>query len=239
MPFLEISHIYKAFGGLQAIRDFSLEITGVSIVGIIGPNGAGKTTLFNVIAGFYKPDSGKVVFRGKEITHSRPDQICELGIVRTFQIPRPFKDLSVYENVMVGALLREKRIKNAHNIVLEVLEYVGLTAQLGKRARDLTIPERKRLEFARCLATRPKMLMLDEVFAGLNPSETEELMKMIRKIHAQGISILIIEHNMQAIMNLSDHIVVLNHGEKIAEGRPETVLTNRQVIEAYLGEEYA
>ena len=239
MSLLEVKNVAKQFGGLKALMDFSMEVPESHIVGIIGPNGAGKTTLFNVVSGSLGADRGSVVFQGREIQGMRPDQICGLGIARTFQITKPLAEMTVVENTMIGSFLRHSHHREARDKALEVLDFIGLSAQRGKKASDLTVSDGKRLEIARALATGPKLILLDEVFAGLNPTGSEQLMGLVREINENGVTVVMIEHVMQAVMSLSQHIVVLNYGVKLTEGTPEDVVTNEDVIQAYLGKAYA
>jgi len=230
--------VTKRFGGLTAVDGVDFELFENEILGLIGPNGAGKTTLFHLIAGVHRPDRGAIIFRGKEITGLRPDSICQLGIGRTFQITKPFLQMSTIENVMVGAYFGSRprrRLKQCRARAEEILEHLGLIDKLRTPAAQLTLVERKRLEFARALATEPRLLLLDEVIAGLNPTETMELVEFIKQIRHNGVSILMIEHVMRAVMGLSDRVIVLQYGQKIAEGNPEQIVSNPEVVKAYLG----
>ena len=238
-PLFEVKGLGKSFGGLAAVKDVDFKIERGEILGLIGPNGAGKTTIFNLVTGFIPPDTGTVTFDGKRVTGLKPPhKICLNHIGRTFQIVKPFNKMTVLENVMVGAFSWEKNQHEAKAYAREVMSFVGIAKLSDQLPANTTIADKKRLELARALATRPDMLLLDEVAAGLNPIETEEFIGIIRKISDQGITILMIEHVMKAIMTLSDRVVVLNHGEKIAEGAPEVIAEDKRVIEAYLGEEH-
>ena len=235
MILLEIQGVSKRFGGLAALTDVSYSVEKGEILGLIGPNGAGKTTLFNVVNGFYPPSKGNVLFRGERMSHLKPHQICKLGIGRTFQVVRPLRRMTVLDNVIASAFLRAKDKNEAEAITIETLRFTGLYEDRNVLSKGLPLGKRKKLEITRALATKPEMLLLDESFAGLNPSEQNELIDIIRQIRAKGITIMVIEHHMKVIMSLSDRIVVLNYGEKIAEGTPKEIGNNPLVIEAYLG----
>jgi branched-chain amino acid transport system ATP-binding protein len=234
---LEVRGVSKRFGGLVAVSDVSFSITEGEILGLIGPNGAGKTTLFNVVNGVYKADQGTIVFAGEDITGRSPDKVVHRGLARTHQVVKPLNELSLLDNVTVGACFGREYLdlKAARAVASEVLQQVGLGDRANMLARSLTIAGKKRLEVARALAAKPKLLLLDEVLAGLNPTELAQMIELVRKIRDSGISVFMIEHVMQAIMSLSDRIVVLNLGRKLAEGRPDEVVHNPDVIEAYLG----
>ena len=235
---LEVSNISKSFRGLRAVRDASFAIPEGDINGLIGPNGAGKTTIFNVIAGVYAPDLGEILFEGRRIDGLRPDQVCAAGIGRTFQIVKPFAGLSVLDNVIVGALHRERSVAPARAYAVSILEKLRLAPKRDLPAASLTLPDRKRLEVARALATRPRLLLLDEVMAGLRPTECDEMVEVFRSLNrSEGLTILLIEHVMRAVMALAGHIGVLHHGEVIARGTPAEVVRNPAVLECYLGEE--
>jgi branched-chain amino acid transport system ATP-binding protein len=234
---LEVRGVSKRFGGLVAVSDVSFSIAEGEILGLIGPNGAGKTTLFNVVNGVYKADQGSITFAGKDITRCSPDKVVHLGLARTHQIVKPLNDLTVLDNVTVGACFGREYLDQsaARNVASEVLQRVGLADRANVMARSLTIAAKKRLEVARALAAKPKLLLLDEVLAGLNPTEVATMIELVHKIRDSGTSVLMIEHLMQAIMSLSDRIVVLNLGRKLVEGRPDEVVHNSDVVEAYLG----
>ena len=235
---LTLERVSKRFGGLTAVHEVSLEVRAGDLLGIIGPNGAGKTTLFNVIAGYYRPDGGRVLLDGRDVAGQPPHAICRLGLTRTFQIVKPFGNLSVSDNVMIGALNRLRSVRAARVEAERVIETCGLTAQAGAPAKTLPVGLRKRLEVARALATRPRLLLLDEVMAALNPAELGGIIELIRRLHADGLTLIVIEHIMAAMMRLAQRIVVLHHGETIAEGTPAEITRDRRVVDAYLGEEF-
>jgi branched-chain amino acid transport system ATP-binding protein len=235
---LEAKAISKSFRGLRAVHEASFAVPEGGIVGLIGPNGAGKTTIFNMVAGVFSPDSGEIIFNTEKIHGLRADQICAAGIGRTFQIVKPFAGLSVLDNVMVGGFLRAKSTADARKTSEQILEKLGLGPKRDLPASSLTLPDRKRLEVARALATRPRLLLLDEVMAGLRPTECDQLVAVFREINrSEGLTILLIEHVMRAVMALAGQIVVLHHGEVIARGTPEQVVRDPAVLECYLGEE--
>jgi branched-chain amino acid transport system ATP-binding protein len=239
MPVLEIKKLVKDFGGLRAVNNVSFHVDAGEIMGLIGPNGSGKTTIFNCINNFFPITSGTITFKGQNITGMKTHKICHLGIGRTFQVVKPLARMTVLDNVTASAFSRVNTIKEARKEALRVLEFCNLFGEKDKLARSLPIGGRKRLEIARALATRPQLLLLDETAAGLNPSELDEAIDLIRKMRESGISILIVEHIMKVIMSISDRIHAINFGQTIAEGSPDQVANNPAVIEAYLGEEYA
>jgi branched-chain amino acid transport system ATP-binding protein len=236
---LQVQELTKTFGGLTANHEISIHLEEGEIVGLIGPNGAGKTTLFNCMSGFYKPDSGSVLFDGREITGLPQHLICKLGLSRTFQKVRIFMEMTVLDNVMVGAFCRSPQRSVAQREAEELLAFVGLADKADISGHSLTIAGKKRVEMARALATKPRILLLDEAVAGLNPKETEEAIDLINAIrNNRGVTIFIVEHVMEAIMPISDRVVVLESGMKIAEGIPKEIVRNPKVIQAYLGERY-
>ena len=235
---LVVRNLSKRFGGLRAVQDLSFSINENETVALIGPNGAGKTTSFHLITGFHRPDEGSVTAFGREIVGLRPHDICAHGLARTFQVARPFGGMTVLANVMTGAFLRDKRPATARAKAYEAIEFVGLSAKAHTPARDLTTIDQRRLEMARALSTEPRLLLLDEVMAGLNPSEIDQAVALVGKLSQRGLTIIIVEHVMRAIMAVARHIVVLDHGQKIAEGSPKEIVENQEVIRAYLGSGY-
>ena len=235
---LVVRNLSKRFGGLRAVQDLSFSVKENETVALIGPNGAGKTTSFNLITGFHRPDEGSVSAFGREIVGLKPYDICAHGLARTFQVAKPFGAMTVLANVMTGAFLRDKKLEVARSRAREAIEFVGLSAKEHTPARDLTTIDQRRLEMARALATEPRLLLLDEVMAGLNPAEIDQAVALVGKLSKRGLTIIIVEHVMRAIMAVARHIVVLDHGQKIAEGSPKEVVANQDVVRAYLGSGY-
>ncbi|MGE3245836.1 MAG: ABC transporter ATP-binding protein [Beijerinckiaceae bacterium] len=236
-PFLALDNVAKSFRGLRAVDGVSFGVEKGSITALIGPNGAGKTTVFNLISGMFQLDSGSVTFDGKTISGLRPDQICAAGIGRTFQIVKPFKDMTVEENVMVGALRATSGVEEARAEVGPLLQKFDLWKKRNLKATSLTLPDRKRLEVVRAMATKPRLLLLDEVMAGLRPTETDQMVAIFQQLNREtGLTILLIEHVMRAVMRMSQHIVVVSYGKKIAEGLPDDIVRNKDVLDCYLGE---
>ncbi|MGA1120790.1 MAG: ABC transporter ATP-binding protein [bacterium] len=237
-PLLEAKNVTKRFGGLVAVNKAEMSIEKGRITGLIGPNGAGKTTFFNLLSGFMQPDEGEIVFNGHRINGMRPSNICKLGMTRTFQIVKPFPELTVLENVMIGAFNKTGSTQRAKEIALDVLELVEFSDQARMSAGALPVAGRKRVEVAKALATKPELLLLDEVLAGLTPTEMQKMIAVLGKVRDAGITIVIVEHVMAVIMSLCDHIVVINNGENIASGNPQEISVNPAVMEAYLGSDF-
>jgi len=235
---LQVEGVSKRFGGLQALSRVTFDLPEGQILGLIGPNGAGKTTLFNVINGIYPPEEGRIIFKGKDITATKPYYLARMGLARTHQIVRPLNELTVKENVMVGACFgrENKTLREAEKIAENVLEFIGLAERASQLAGSLNVAQKKRLEMARALASHPFLLLLDEVLAGLNPTEIAMMVETIRKVREQGVTIIMIEHVMHAVMKVSDRVIVLDYGQVIAEGTPDEIVRNERVIEAYLGD---
>ncbi len=238
MSLFDVRGLTKRFGGLEAVKDLDFEVEEGAILGMIGPNGAGKTTVFNLITGFLRPSSGSIQFKGDSLVGLRPHRICKKGITRTHQVVQPLAKLTVLQNVMVGAFSRLNSTGAAREEAIQCLRFVGLLEKKDLLAGSLTIADRKALELARALATKPQLLLLDEVVAGLNPKETDRVIGLIRELRGRGMTLIVVEHVMKAIMSLSDRIIVLSQGKKIAEGNPEDVAHNQEVIKAYLGGDY-
>jgi branched-chain amino acid transport system ATP-binding protein len=236
---LVVRNLSRSFGGLKAVQDVSFTVAEGETLALIGPNGAGKTTTFNLISGVFQPDRGSVVAFGRELVGRRPHQICASGLARTFQVAKPFGAMTVLQNVTTGALLRDRRVAAAQERARAVIDYVGLSARENTPARDLTTIDQRRLEMARALATEPRILLLDEVMAGLNPSEINVAVALVRKLAERGLTIIVVEHVMRAILAVARRIVVLDHGQKIAEGRPDAVMDDPEVVRAYLGSAHA
>ena len=240
MSVLEARELSVHFGGVQALESLSLSVEDWEIVGLIGPNGAGKTTLFNCITGYMHPDAGRIVFGGADVTHTRPERICHLGVARTWQVVRAFGRMTALENVVCGALQRTNRVVEARSRAGALLEFTGLRDKAGMAAATLTLADKKRLEIARALATRPRLLLLDEAMSGLTPLETTAAVQLVRRIHEElKVTICVVEHVMEVVMPLSHRVVVLDYGVKIADGTPQAIVRDEQVIRAYLGERRA
>lgn len=240
MAFLEAENLSKSFGGLQVLRNLEFKLHQGEILGLIGPNGSGKTTLFNLITGFLKPNTGRIIFKGKDITKAPSHHVCQAGIARTFQLVKPFAHMTALQNVIVGRMYGRKpaqSLKEAREESEDIIESTGLGAKKFNVAQSLTLSDRKRLELAKALATKPELLLIDEMMAGLNLTETEDAIRIIKKIRDSGITLMVVEHVMRAVLGISNRIMVLNAGEKIADGTPQEIMRNKQVIEAYLGKE--
>jgi len=240
MSLLEVKNLSKSFGGLVVLKDIEFLINEGEIVGLLGPNGSGKTTLFNLITRFLKPDTGRITFKGKDITNSKIHDVCQSGIARTFQLVKPFSHMTALQNVMVGRMYGKRPAQNKRQARMEseeILKFVGLGTKGFTMANHLTLSDRKRLELGRALATKPELLLIDEMMAGLNLTETEGAMHLIKEIRGLGITLMVVEHVMRAVLGISDRIMVLDAGEKIAEGTPEEIFRDKQVVEAYLGKE--
>ncbi len=237
MSLLQFKTVTRQFGGLRAIDQVSFDVGAGETVGLIGPNGAGKTTLFSMASGFLPPSSGEIHFDGARVDGRPAPEVCRRGLVRTFQIVRPFGEMSVLDNVMIGSFLHHPDSRDARQAALAVLERFGMADRAAQPAKTLTLAGRKRLEIAKTIATRPKLLMLDEVMAGLNPVETDEVLDLIRGLRADGVSVLLVEHNMHAVMALSDRVVVIHHGRKICDAAPQAAANDPEVIAAYLGKD--
>jgi len=236
---LEVNSVTKTFGGLVAIRDLNIEVDEGETIGLIGPNGSGKTTAFNLISGFLKPDKGEIKVQDRDVSGLKPHKVCQSGIARTFQLTKPFSEMTALQNVMVGMLYggdEIRSVKKAEGESEKILEFVGLGARTHAMASTFGVVDRKKLEIARALATNPKMLLLDEMMSGLTPTEMEDALKLLKAIRDSGVTLIIVEHVMKAILDISSRLIVLNYGEKIAEGPPQEVVRDKKVIEVYLGE---
>jgi len=237
MALLEMRNVRKTFGGLIAVDGMNIVVEEGKIYGLIGPNGAGKTTLFNIASGFYKLDSGDIFFAGERVTDLESHERCARGLARTFQIPKIFPEMTVVDNVMIGALSRTKSVEAARNDAKEIVKFLGMTDKIDAPAGSLRVHELKRLEIAKALATKPKLLLLDEPMGGMNAVEQDGLIHLLKTVHAAGTTLLVVEHVMHAVMNLCEHVVVMNTGQKVVEGGTREVLANKEVIRIYLGEE--
>lgn len=239
---LNVEGLFKSFAGLMAIRELSLTVGEGEILGLIGPNGSGKTTFFNLVTGFLRPDGGRIKFKGKDITGLKPHRICQAGIARTFQLVKPFTEMTALQNVIAGRTYGSKPLRSIKQARLEseeLLEFTGLSRKGSVEAGRLGLVDRKRLELARALATKPDMLLLDETMSGLTPAETEDAIRLIKDIRDSGITVMLVEHVMKVVLGMSDRIIVINVGEKIADGKPQEITGNKAVIAAYLGKRYA
>jgi branched-chain amino acid transport system ATP-binding protein len=239
MAILEVSNLVKRFGGLVAVHDLDMTVNEGEMLGLIGPNGAGKTTLFNMIAGYYKPDKGSIIFQDDDITGLKPYEVCQRGIGRTFQTTKPFLDISILENVVIGGFMQAHSTAEARKAAQDALDILELSDRAETLGNELTVPDRKRLEIARALATGAKLLLLDEPMAGLTPSEKGHVSELLQKISGQGITLVIVEHDMKVVMTLCSRIILMDRGEKLVEGNPQEVSSDPRAITAYLGEEYA
>jgi branched-chain amino acid transport system ATP-binding protein len=237
MSLLEIRNVRKTFGGLVALDGMNVVVEEGKIYGLIGPNGAGKTTLFNIASGFYKPDAGDILFSGERVTELGSHERCRRGLARTFQIPKMFSEMSVVDNVLIGALSRTKAVRAARSDAEEIVEFLGITSKKDALAGSLRVHELKQLEIAKALATKPKLLLLDEPMGGMNAVEQDHLIHLLKKVNAAGTTLLVVEHVMHAVVNLCEHVMVMNSGQKIVEGGTRDVLANKEVIRIYLGEE--
>jgi branched-chain amino acid transport system ATP-binding protein len=238
-PLLDVQGVTKYFGGLRANEDISFHVNRGEIISIIGPNGAGKSTLFSCLTGFHRVDKGKVLFKGRDITNRKPHTIARLGIVRTFQIVQVISEMTILENVMTGGFLRRTQVADVRRKAEEILNFTGLIGKGSYNALELTISDKKRLEVSMALAMDPELLMLDESMAGLTPVELRQIIELIRKVRASSVTVVVVEHVMEAVMELSDRVIVLNSGRKVIEGTPEEVVANPEVKRAYLGERYS
>ena len=239
MAILEVNNLVKRFGGLVAVHDLDMTVNEGEMLGLIGPNGAGKTTLFNMVAGYYRPDKGQVIFQDHDITGLKPYEVCRRGIGRTFQTTKPFLDISILENVVIGGFMQAHSTAEARRVAQDALDILELSDRVETLGSELTVPDRKRLEIARALATGAKLLLLDEPMAGLTPSEKVHASELLRKISGQGITLVIVEHDMKVVMTLCSRIILMDRGEKLLEGNPKEVSSDPRAITAYLGEEYA
>lgn len=238
MAILELSKVTKRFGGLVAVHDLDMMVNEGEVLGLIGPNGAGKTTLFNIVSGYYRPEGGHIIFQSHDITGFKPYKVCQRGIARTFQTTKPFLDSSVLENAVIGGFMRAHSTNEAQKIALKALNMLELHERAESLASELTVPDRKRLEMARALATGAKLLLLDEPMAGLTPSEKAHVADLLRKVNGEGITLVLVEHDMKVVMTLCSRIVLMDRGEKLTEGSPQQVSSDPRAITAYLGEEY-